>query len=371
MNLTDVIEVLVEERGLDKEKIIEIVCDGILAAYTKKFPNVTFHVTFNRKTGNMEVSTEKKVVSSVSDDEKEISLRRAKIIDPSAQPEQIITVPFDDRIGRIEILTAKQIIASKIRDLEQFAIFKDFENKKGIIVTGTVHKKERAGLAVKLGEVLALLPHDHIIPGEVIKVGHPIKALLKDVYPSARGDYQLFLDRVSADFVKKLLEIEIPEIFEGLVEIKKVVRIPGYKTKMIVASTRKEIDPVGTCVGVGGARIKPILRELGQEKIDLIQWSDSIEQLVRLSLKPAEIDRVEVMEGGNVVVWLAPDQRSFAIGKMGQNINLASKLVGLEIQLQDLSIDPQSLSLYSDDIESGDGDADAPADLDVSKKDES
>ncbi len=358
MNLTDVIEGLVEERGLDRDKVIEIVCDGIRAAYVKRFPSITFHISFNRKSGNVDVFTEKKVVSAVTDEEHEISLRRAKALEASAHIDSVINVPFEEPIGRIEILTAKQIIAGKIRDLEQLAVFNDFKEKQGTVVTGAVHKRERAGYAVKIGEVLALLPNEGIIPHEPIKIGHPMKALLKEVFPSARGDYQLLLDRASADFVKKLLEIEIPEVFEGLVEIKKAVRIPGYKTKLIVASTRKEIDPVGTCVGVGGARIKPILRELGQEKIDLIQATDSQEKLVRSSLKPAEIDKVEVVDDNKVVVWLAPDQRSFAIGKMGQNINLASKLVGMEIQLQDLATPQADINLFAQDEQEQDSSSD-------------
>jgi N utilization substance protein A len=348
VNLTDVIESLVEERGLDREKVIDIVCSGIHAAYAKKFPTSTVHVVFNRKTGNLDVFIEKRVVATVVDEMHEVSLRRAKMIDHNAQLDQTIQAPFEEQIGRIEILTAKQVIAGKIRELEQLAVFEEFKDKQGTIVTGTVHKRERAGFAVKIGEVSALLPQENLVPREQIKIGHPVKALLKDVYAVARGDYQLVLDRASAEFVQKLLEIEIPEVFEGLVEVKKIVRIPGYKTKIVVASTRKEIDPVGTCVGVGGARIKPILRELGQEKIDLIQATESMEKLVRDSLKPAEIDKVEVVEDDKVVVWLAPDQRSFAIGRMGQNINLASKLVGLDIQLQDLAT-PQDLQMYADD----------------------
>jgi len=348
VNLTDVIEGLVEERGLDREKVIGIVCEGMQAAYVKKYPDVAFHVIFNRKTGNVEVFAEKKAVSSVVDDDHEVSMRKARIIDPAIQPDQTLNVPFEEGIGRIEILAAKQVIASKIRDLEQLAVYNDFKDKEGTIVTGIVHKKEHAGYAVKINEVLALLPQDNTGPGEIIKIGHPIKALLKEVYQAARGDYQLLLDRASTDFVKKLLEIEIPEVFEGLVEVKDIVRIPGYKTKIVVASSRKEIDPVGTCVGVGGARIKPILRELGQEKIDLIQWTDTIEKLIRYSLKPAEVDKVEVVDGNKAVVWLAPDQRSFAIGKMGQNINLASKLVGLEIQLQDLSSPQEDMNLFAE-----------------------
>jgi len=337
VNLADVIEGLVEERGLEREKVVGIVCDGIQAAYKKKFPEVDLSVAFNKRTGVLEVVARKRVVATVDDDEAEISVRRAKTFNPHAQVDDVVEVPFEEQIGRIEILTAKQIIAGKIRDLEQLAVFNEFKDRKGTIISGMIHKRERSGFAVKIGETMALLPQENSIPGEALKVGHPVKALLQDVLSIARGDFQLILDRASAEFVKKLIELEIPEVYEGIVEIKKIMRTPGYKTKAIVASSSKEIDPVGTCVGVGGARIKPILRELGQEKIDLIEWTDSIEELVRNSLKPAEIDKVELVDEHCVVVWLAQDQRSYAIGKMGQNINLASRLTGVEIQLQDLA----------------------------------
>jgi len=353
VNLSDVIEGLVEERGLDKDKVVTIVCEGIQAAYVKKYPELRFHTTFNKKTGNLEVFTEKSVVASVTDDEKEISLRRSKVLNPQAQLSDIVNVPFDEPIGRIEILLAKQLIAGKIRDLEHLAVFNEFQDKKDTIINAVVHKRERAGFVVKIGEVMALLPMENSIQGEALRVGHPIKALLQEVLPSARGDFQLILDRASSDFVQKLLELEIPEVYEGLVEIKKIVRIPGYKTKAIVASSSREIDPVGTCVGVGGARIKPILRELGQEKIDLIEETESLETLVRHSLKPAEIDKVEIMNEEKAIVWLAQDQRSYAIGKMGQNILLASKLTGIEIQLQDLTpTSAESMSLFVDSEES-------------------
>lgn len=337
MNLADVIDSLVEERGLDRDKVVSIVCEGILAAYAKKYPATTFDISFNKKTGQLDVYAEKTVVSSVYDDEVEVSLRKARTIDSKVQVNDLLKVPFDDGIGRIEILAAKQMIAGKIRDLEQLAVYNEFQDRKDTIITGMVHKRERAGFVVKIGEVLALLAQENLVPGEMPRVGYPVKALLKEVLPVARGDYQLILDRASSEFVKKLIELEIPEVYEGLVEIKKIVRVAGYKTKAVVVSTSKEIDPVGTCVGVGGARIKPILRELGQEKIDLIEWTDDIEDLVRDSLKPAEIDKVELVDDRKVVVWLAQDQRSYAIGKLGQNIMLASRLVGLEIQLQDVA----------------------------------
>lgn len=337
MNLAEVIEGLVEERGLDREEIVSVICDGMKAAFIKKFPQINFAVSFNKKSGSLEVFAEKSVVASVTDEDREISLRKAKTINPSVQPGDAIMVPFDEHIGRIEILMVKQLIANKIRELESSAVLNDFKDKKGTILIGVVHKRERNGMAIKIGEVTALLPKDNSIPGENLKIGNPVKVLLKEVLPTPRWDYQLILDRASSDFVKCLIEVEIPEVFEGLVEIKKIVRAPGYKTKAILASTSKDIDPVGTCVGVGGARIKPILRELGQEKIDLIEATDSIESLVRNSLKPAEIDKVEVVGDRRAIVWLAQDQRSYAIGKMGQNISLASKLVGLEIQLQDIN----------------------------------
>lgn len=355
VNLSDVIEGLVEERGLDKEKVIGIVCEGIQTAYVKKFPLVQFSTNFNRKTGQLEIAAEKTVVTTVSDDNLEISLRKARLINPQAQLDQKIKVPFEEAIGRIEILLAKQVIANKIRDLEQTAIFNEFQDKKDSIVNGIVHKRERIGFVIKIGEVMAILPKENLIPNEAIKIGHPIRALLKEVLPVARGDYQLILDRASSDFVQKLLELEIPEVFEALVEIKKIVRIPGYKTKAIVASSSKEIDPVGTCVGVGGARIKPILKELGQEKIDLIEATDDLETLVRFSLKPAEVDKVEIVDEKTATVWLAQDQRSYAIGKLGQNIALASQLVELDIQLQDASPTTQDMAFYSDASDSDNG----------------
>lgn len=354
MNLSNVIEDLVEERGLDKEKIIDIVCDGIKAAYTKKYPEIAFETTYNRSTGKLEIFSKKKVVATVAQDDQEISLRRAKALDSACSIDSEILVPFEEPVGRIEILAAKQIIASKIRDLEQLAVYDEFKDKKDTIISATIHKREHNGFAVKIGDTMALLPQEGLIPGEALQVGHPVRALLKEVLPVPRGDYQLILDRASADFVKHLIEIEIPEVFEGIVEIKNIVRTPGYKTKAIVASTSQEVDPVGTCVGVGGARIKPILRELGQEKIDLIEWSDSLEDLVQGSLKPAEVDRVEIVDDKRAVVWFANDQRSLAIGKLGQNIKLASRLVGLEIQLQDIApIEKSDVSQAAENAASG------------------
>jgi transcription termination/antitermination protein NusA len=338
VDLFNVIEELVDDRGLDRGLIEDIVCDGIKAAYLKKYPETDLIVSLNNKTENIEVFVKKKVVSSVEDENIQISLRKAKNIKQNIVVGDALKVPFEKDIGRIEIITAKQIIANKIVSLEQAVIYDEYKEKKGSITSGIVHKKERAGWVIKIRDVLALLPNGNAIPGETLRTGSQVKVLFWDVLKVAQGEYQIILDRGSNKFIEKLLELEVPEVFEGIVEIKKVARCAGYKTKVAVISSSKEIDPVGTCVGLGGTRIKPILKEVGKEKIDLIGWSENLEKLVAESLKPAEIDKVEISDGEKkAVVWLAQDQRSIAIGKMGRNIALASKLVGFEIKLQDIS----------------------------------
>jgi len=333
VRLTEVIDELVEERGLDKDILSGIVCEGMLAAYTKKYPDLTLNVDFDKKTNEMVILIQKEVVGTVEDEDLEISLRKAKAIDAKIELGDKLFVPFDGKIGRIEILRAKQVIASSIRKIEASAVYDEFKDKEGTIVHGTIHKCERGGAAVKIGDTLSFLPKSLMIPGEKCAAGYTIRALLKEVLPEPRNDNQLILDRGSELFLQRLFELEIPEVFEKLVEIKKIVRIPGYKSKVAVVSHDKNIDPVGTCVGIGGARIKPILKELGGEKIDVIIWNESPEILIRDSLKPAQINRVEIIDQENCNVWLNEDQRSLAIGKMGQNISLASRLSGYNIHL--------------------------------------
>lgn len=335
MNLAGVIETLIDERNLERDQVVEVVRNGVYAAYSKKFPEVSLRVMLNSRTGDVEVFAEKMIVTTVSDKDHEITVRRAKSIDPKAEVGQTLLEPFGGAIGRVEMVTAKQLIATGLRELEQQGVYDEFKEKEGTIINGRIHKNERAGFVVQMGDAMAFLPKSCAIPEEVLRVGYPVRALLKEVLPSSRGDHQLVLDRASALFVHKLLELEIPEVFEGVVEVKQIERIAGYKTKVVVSSNSKEIDPVGTCVGVGGVRIRPILKELGHEKVDLIEHADNMEKFIATALKPAEIDRVEVSaDEEKATVWLAQDQRSFAIGKQGQNIALVSRLTGLHVQLQ-------------------------------------
>lgn len=333
MKLSGVIDELVEEKGLEREVLYSVICEGVLSAFQKKYPEYELSAEYDKKADEVVVKTKKIVVSNVEQEPHEISLRKAKFINKDAATGDAIWLPFEGTIGRLEIIRAKQTIETLIRKIDAAAVFQAFQGKKGSIVSGVIHKCERGGLVIKLGEHFAFLPKSLMVKSEKCVVGYPIRALLKDVLQEPKNENQLILDRASTEFLVKLFELEIPEVFERLVEIKKIVRIPGYKSKIIVVSHDKNIDPVGTCVGVSGVRIKPILKEIDGEKIDVIAWNDSLENLISNSLKPAQVNRVELVDSRNANVWVDEDQRSLAIGKMGQNIALASKLVDCDIHL--------------------------------------
>ncbi len=334
MKLFDVIETLVDERGLEKSVLEEIVKEGVLLAYQKKFSDLTLRIVFSDEKETFVPEVQKDVVANVEDEDREVSVRKARGYEKDVEAGDKVWLPFEGQIGRVEILKARQIISQRIKDVECAAIHDEFKSREGEILQGAVHKIERAGVVVKIHDFLAFLPRQFSIPGEKLTVGYPVRALLKEVLLQPRNEHQLVLDRVSSVFVQRLFELEVPEIFEGLVEIKKIVRKAGYKSKMIVVSKDSNIDPVGTCVGVAGTRIKPILKELVTEKIDVVAYTDSFEQLVQNALKPAEINKVELSDDGHkALVWLDDEQRSVAIGKMGQNIALASELAGCDIEL--------------------------------------
>jgi transcription termination/antitermination protein NusA len=332
VNITEVISQLVEEKDISAEVLIETVCEGMLVAYQKKYPNLVLKVEVDKGRSKLLVLVQKKIVATVADEDREISLRKARAHSPSYELDQEVWFPFEGTIGRVEVLKARQVIASKIKMLESRVIWEAFKDKEGTIVHGYIHKREQNGILVKIQDVLAFLPGSLSVPGEKYIPGHPIKALLKEVLPEPRGENQLILDRASSEFLAELFELEVPEVFDSLVEIKKIVRIAGYKSKIAVASHDDNVDPVGTCVGVGGARIRPILKEIGGEKIDIVQWSDSLEEFVQDALKPAKVNRVEVMDN-RARVWVDEDQRSMAIGRLGQNISLASRLTGIDIDI--------------------------------------
>lgn len=335
MNLLDVVDQLVDERGLEKATLQSIICEGMLAAYKKRFPDIDIVVDYDTETGDLIVRANKLVVATVEDEDTQVSLRKARSIRSSVDIGDTVPMPFDGKIGRIEILKAKQVVATKIKQIEAQLVYDQFKGKEGLVVQGVVHKIEGAGVLVKLQDYMAFLPKSLSIPGERYVVGQPIRAVLKEILLEPRNENQLILDQASPEFLRQLLSLEIPEIYDHLVEIKKIVRSPGYKSKVVIYSNDPNIDPVGTCVGVGGSRIKPVLKELGGEKIDILKWTESQEEFVRDALKPAQIDRVEMIGDNKAMVWLDEDQRSLAIGKLGQNIKLAAELTGIAIQLAD------------------------------------
>ena len=333
VKLSQVLDELVEEKGLNRALLSSIITEGMLAAYKKRYPDLPLTASYNKRTDDIEVKIAKSVVQTVEDDDTQISLRKAKTFEPNIEIGQDIEVPFQEPIGRIEILKAKQVIAQKIRGIEASIVYNEFKPKEGTIIHGVIHKCERNGMTLKIQETLAFLPKSLSMPTDKCVVGYTIRALLKEVLPEPKHENQLILDRSSPEFLKKLFELEVPEVFEKLVEVKKVARVAGYKAKVLVMSNDENIDPVGTCVGVAGARIKPILRELSGEKIDIIAWTTSPEELVKNSLKPAQVNKVEIQADNRALVWVDEDQRSIAIGKMGQNIALASQLTNYNIQL--------------------------------------
>lgn len=334
VNLKQVIDELIREKGLDRAILEKIVCEGMKSAYLKKYPTTTFVISYDHVLGTLSILTEKQVVQTVQDNDTEISLKKARHVDKNIQVGEAILVPFEGAIGRVEVLHARQVIAQHIRGIEALAVYNEFKSKQNEILHGVYHKTERGGVAIKLDDgTIAFLPNQNMSPADKVIIGAPIRCLLKEVLQEPVNDHQVILDRAAGAFLRKLMELEIPEVFEKIVEIKAVARIAGYKSKVIVSSREKNIDPVGTCVGIGGSRIKPILTEIGGEKIDIIEYVDSLEEMVKASLKPATVERVELVNKEEAFVWVEDDQRSYAIGKSGQNIALASRLLGVNIKL--------------------------------------
>lgn len=330
--LSLVIDELTEERGIAKDQVISIVVECVKMIFEKKYPGQFFFVEYSKKNNSIDVFIEKKIVKKVSDGASEISLRKAHAIDESVKEGQQIKIFTEEKLGRIEILQVKNLIGSKIAEFEAQAIYKEFSDKKGNLVSGVISKLEPHGFIVDVQGFTAFLPNSLKIPGEILSIRSHIRALIKEIHELPRLEGQIILDRSSVDFVKKLLELDIPEIFGGIIHIDNIVRVAGYKTKILVSSRDNNINPVGTCIGVKGSRIQPILKEIGIEKLDVIANTSRIEDLVINSLKPAKIESVNV-SGKHAYVIVAPDERSVAVGKGGKNVGLASELIDIDIEI--------------------------------------
>jgi N utilization substance protein A len=341
--LKRVIESLSKEKGLSKEIVVEALVEGIRTAAKKRFGNkARIEVKYDEEKGDLEIYKLKKVVEEVKDKETEISLEEAQKIYPNIKIEDIIgeRVELQD-LGRIAAQIVKQLFSQKLRLAEKQIIYDEYKYKIGEIVSGYVHRFDKRGIILSLGRAEALLPEEEQVPGEKYIRGHRLKALVIEVY--RQQEPQIIVSRSHPAFVKKLFEKEVPEIQEGIVKIVTIAREPGSRTKIAVTSTNPNIDPVGTCIGVRGSRISTILEELniaktdkkeGKEKIDVVLWDPDPAKFVYNALAPAECSKVIVDDENKTLEVIVPDdQLSLAIGKKGENVRLASKLVGWRIDI--------------------------------------
>ncbi|ADU97644.1 NusA antitermination factor [Thermovibrio ammonificans HB-1] len=342
------IELLCKEKGISKEDVIEAVKVGIINAAKKAGYRGDLVVKIDEDGKDFGIYQRKKVVEEVTDPDHEISLEEARELfgDQVKLGDEVLIEIKTEELGRIAAKAAAQVIHDKITEAERRALFDYFRQKIGDVISGTVKEIKRNGdIVVDLGRVIGVLPKEEQIPKERYRIGDRVRAYIYDVVfdykrynrkkPSRIDDYPppyVILSRTHPKLLKRLMEIEIPEVAEGLVEVKAVAREPGVRAKVAVDSKEDYIDPVGACIGVKGSRILPISRELSGEKIEIIRWSDDVAELVARALSPAKVIQAESYEDENgefrVEVVVPDDQLSLAIGKHGVNARLASKLAG-------------------------------------------
>jgi N utilization substance protein A len=335
--LYQLVEQISREKGVDPAIIIAALEDAILTAAKKYYrTEEPYQGRFNRDTGQVEVFLPKRVVSEVMDPTTEISLKEAKRIDPGAEVggEVEIHKPTDV-LGRIAAQTAKQVIFQKVREAERDHIFSEYGDRIGQLVTGIVKRVESGDLVVDLGKTEALLPRREQSRAEVFNPGERIRVVIVRVSRTSRGP-QVIVSRTDPALLARLFEMEVPEIYEGTVAVKNAVREPGDRAKVAVHSKDKDVDPVGACVGIKGARVQNIIRELRGEKIDIVEWSDDVRTFAINALNPAKVSRVAIVDEKEKVmeVIVEDKQLSLAIGKRGQNVRLAARLLGWRIDIK-------------------------------------
>jgi N utilization substance protein A len=335
-----VIEQIGREKGITTEVLFEALESALLSA-SKRTMGVGENVrlTMDRRTGATRVFAQKKVVATVTDPKLEITLEEARRLKPDAQLEDVVEVDIHldpKELGRIAAQTAKQVVLQRVREAERQGIFSEYKDREGTLVRGVVHRIEKRTVVVDLGRAEAVLTEREQIPGERYAPGDRIRAYILEVKNTPKGP-QVMLSRSHAGFLIRLFETEIPEIAEGIVQVKGAAREPGERAKLAVASTKRDVDPIGACVGLRGTRIQVIVRELRGEKIDIIEWAEDLSTLVARSLSPAKVASVTVQTEGEdrtALVVVPDNQLSLAIGKKGQNARLAAKLTGLRIDVK-------------------------------------
>jgi len=331
------IDAVCKEKGIDRDVVIEAVKEAVRAAARKQFKSgEEIQVEWAPESG-LEIFASKVVVEAVENPGRELSLEEAKELagdEVEVGDELQLPLPVED-MGRIAAQTAKQILFQKVRDAERQNIYEQYIDKVGDLVNGYVKRFERGDIIVDLGTIESVLPRNQQSRGEQWNQGERIRVIIDDVSKESKGP-QVVTSRTSPELLKRLFEMEVPEIYDGTVVIKSAVREPGERAKIAVASTERDVDPVGACVGMKGSRVQAIIRELRGEKIDIIEWSDEPSVFAANALSPAKVNQVRItdIERRQMEVIVNEDQLSLAIGKRGQNVRLATKLVGWNIDIR-------------------------------------
>ncbi len=333
--LIAVIDQIGREKGIDKGRVLTAVETALQTAAKKRFgQGENIQVEIDPKTGEIAVVSKKTIVESVTNPKAEISLQEAREYDSEAEiGDEIGSMIEMEELGRIAAQTAKQVIFQKVREAEWEAVQKEYSTRQGDLINGIILGQERRNCLVDIGKTEAILPVQEQIPRESYRRGDRIKAILLEVRRTPK-DVQVVLSRTHPQFVVKLFELEVPEVTEKIVEIKGIVREPGDRTKIAVASRDKAVDPVGACVGIKGSRVQAVVRELRGEKIDIITWTSDPRVFIAEALNPASIEKVGIdEEKKSALVVVADSQLSLAIGKNGQNVRLAARLTGWKIDI--------------------------------------
>jgi N utilization substance protein A len=341
-NLKRIVDQICRDKGIDRALLIDAIEEAVRSAVRKKYGNRReIEVQFSEDLGEVEVFQYRTVVDEVFDEETEISLEDARRLDPEAELDDDLGEKLDNiaELGRIAAQSAKQVIIHRMRDAERDVIYEMYRDREGTIVNGIVQRFERGDMIVNLGRTDAILPRDGQIPKRSYKQGDRIRAYLLEVRRDAREgkfrDSQLILSRTCNEFLIKLFEMEVPEIAEGIVKIMGASREPGFRAKIAVSSIESDVDPVGACVGLKGSRVQNVVQELQGERIDIVPWSPDPAKYVYNALAPSEVSMVIIDDDRKALLAVVPDdQLSLAIGRQGQNVRLASRLLGWKIDVK-------------------------------------
>ncbi|MGC8900676.1 MAG: transcription termination factor NusA [bacterium] len=334
--LTKIIEQLEREKSIDRMIILNALEAAMISAAKKTIRyNADIEAKFNEELGEVEVFEFKEVVETITNPDAQLTLEQAKALDPEAQIGDSIGIKIDpQKFGRISAQAAKQVIWQKINDAEKEVVYKEFKTKKGEVVNGVIRRFEGRTIIVDLGKTEGVLPPTEQLPKENFRVGDKIKVYVQEIRMTNKGP-KIVLSRTNNQFLVKLFSLEVPEIAEGIVEVKAVAREPGVKAKIAVYSKDKDVDAVGACVGMRGARVQNIVQELSGEKIDIIPWSEDHAKYIISALAPAKITEVSVDEAEKYIEVIVPDdQLSLAIGRKGINVRLAAQLSGWKIDIK-------------------------------------